>query len=181
MWVPTKTTALNRIVVYRAECKNTGKMYIGVTHRNFKTRMQEHFKDVRNLLAKGKRSDSYARHFAKVFSNFKKPSTPLQRNSITCSILWQGKPMSVVKTFGSPNCALCAREKLEIFKQSRENPSLLINSCNELYGASLHKPQFHACVKADPSTDESPVDERVPTDKVTTEESLLCRPCLTEV
>ena len=168
-------------MVYKVECKSTGKVYIGNTHRNFKKRMQEHFGDVRDLQKGNKRSDSYAKHFAKVLSNFKESTTALQLNSINNSLLWHGNPISVVKTFGSPKCALCTREKLEIFKQSRENPSLLINSCNELYGACMHKPKFHTYVKADPSTDESPVDERVPTEKVTTEEIPLCRPCLTEV
>ena len=169
-------------MVYKVECKNTGKVYVGNTHRHFKIRMQEHFGDTKNLHeGQGKRSDTYARHFARILSNFKKITTTLQQSSVTNSILWQGNPISVVKTFGSLKCALCAKEKLEIFKQSRENPTLLINSCNELYGACRHKPKFHTYVKADPSTDESPVDERVPTDEVTTEEDLLCRPCLTEV
>ena len=55
----------NKLVVYEVTCLNTGKVYIGNTHRHFKIRMQEHFGDTKNLHeGHGKRSDSYARHFA---------------------------------------------------------------------------------------------------------------------
>ncbi|CAB9506324.1 unknown protein [Seminavis robusta] len=56
-------------------------------------------------------------------------------NSIEISILWQGNPISTVKTFGTRHCSLCNRERLEILKRSRESPEKLINSCNEIYGA----------------------------------------------
>jgi len=71
------------------------------------------------------------------------PST-LQPNSMmpihphggaTCSIIWQGNPIGTVKTFATPNCTLCAKERIEILKQSKSNPQLFINSNNEICGA----------------------------------------------
>ena len=141
----------HKLVMYKVECKNTKKICIGCTQQHFKTRMQKHFGEVQTLSKTGQRFDSYARHFAEVFSNFKNISPDLQRNSINCSILWQGNPISAVKTFATPICTLCAKERLEILKQSKKNPGSLINSCDEIYGACRHNPKFHGYVKADPS------------------------------
>jgi len=79
-------------------------------------------------------------------------------------------------------CALCAKERLEILKQSRSNPQLLINSNNEIYGTCRHRPRFHRCAKqATPSADESVSDERAsPTHKVTTDFAR-CNVCLVDV
>ena len=129
-------------------------MYIGNTQQHFKNRMQQHFNEVRKLHQLGEKSDSYAKHFARQLVNFEKVSNTLQRNTIHCSVIWQGNPISAVKTFGTANCALCAKERLEILKLSRYKPHLLINSCNEIYGACRHKPRFHRYTTAQ-STDES--------------------------
>ena len=145
----------NKIVAYEVKCKITGKKYIGNTQQFYKTRMQKHFDKARLLHKEGKRSDSYAKHFQHVLQNFKNISPELQRNSIESRILWQGNPISTVKTFATPHCTLCAKERLEILKLSKKNPESLINSCDEIYGACRHNPQFHRYVKADPSTDES--------------------------
>jgi GIY-YIG catalytic domain len=172
------------IIVYKVECKNTSKIYIGNTQQHFKKRMQQHFNDVRKLHSQGDKSDSYAKHFAEQFLNFESVSPNLQRGSISCSILWQGNPINVVKTFGTTNCALCNKERIEILKQSKKDPKILINSCNEIYGACRHKPRFHRYKSRTPSTDESLIDEKVtPTNlQSTTSESIpWCSKCLTEV
>ncbi len=145
----------NSIIIYKVECNNTKKVYIGNTQQHFKTRMQQHFRDVRVLAKTGTKSDSYARHFAEQLQNFEDISNQLQRNTITCSVIWKGNPLSAVKTFGTPHCTLCARERIEILKLSRYKPHLLINSCNEIYGACRHKPKFHRYATAQ-GTDESP-------------------------
>ena len=162
------------IVVYKIECNMTNKVYIGNTQQNFKTRMQQHFNDVRKLHKHGEKSDSYAKHFAKQFINFNEINNRIQRNSIHCSVIWQGNPISAVKTFGTANCMLCAKERLEILKISRFKPHLLINSCNEIYGACRHKPRFHRYITAQ-STDDSKKDEKSPTEEMTqtTEEKVL--------
>ena len=169
------------IVVYKIECLNTNKSYIGNTQQHFKNRMQQHFSDVKKLHQLGIKSDSYARHFAEQLSHFPTITPTLQRNSIKCSILWQGNPISVVKTFGTPDCALCNRERLEILKLSRKDPKSLINSRNEIYGACKHNPKFHRYNSRIPSTDESNKDERVTPTNFTTEESMMCGRCLIEV
>jgi len=70
-------------------------------------------------------------------------------------LIWQGNPISVVKTFATKNCAMCAKERIAILKQSRSNPQLFINSDNENYGACGHRSRFDRHVKQTPSTDES--------------------------
>jgi GIY-YIG catalytic domain len=168
------------IVVYKIECKVTSKVYIGNTQQYLKKRMQQHFNDVKLLHKQGIKSDSYARHFAKQFVNQKELTPETQRNNIQCEILWQGNPINVVKTFGTPNCALCNKERLAILKQSRKNPDSLINSCNEIYGACRHNPKFHRYKSRTPSTDESNRDERVQLTNTNTG-SMMCGKCLTEV
>ena len=113
------------IVVYKVECLRTNKIYIGNTQQHFKTRMQQHFGDVKKLLKTDEKSDSYAKHFAHQLINFKDPSNKLQRNNIHCSIIWQGNPISAVKTFGTANCTLCNKERLEILKLNSQGTNLI--------------------------------------------------------
>ena len=167
-------------MVYSIECKITSKVYIGNTQQYLKKRMQQQFNDVKLLHKQGIKSDSYAKHFAKQFTNYNEVTPEIQRNNIKCEILWQGNPINVVKTFGTPNCALCNKERLAILKQSRKNPNSLINSCNEIDGACRHKPKFHRYKSRTPSTDESIKDERVPLTNTNTG-SMMCGKCLTDV
>ena len=153
MWLQQHLQKLSNCL-QKVECLNTNCVYIGNTQQHFKNRMQQHFNEVRKLHQLGEKSDSYARHFARQLVNFEKVSNTLQRNTIHCSVIWQGNPISAVKTFGTTNCVLCAKERLEILKLSRYKPHLLINSCNEIYGACRHKPRFHRYTTAQ-STDES--------------------------
>ena len=100
--------------------------------------------------------------------NFKKLSSKIQRKHISSEVVWQGNPISAVKTFKTPHCALCNRERLEILKRSRQKPHLLINSCSEIFGGCRHNPQFHRYSKQI-SADDSKKDERVKPAKVTAE------------
>ena len=98
------------IVIYRITCKMTYKIYIGNTQQHFKMRMRGHFQDVKKLMEKGVHSDSYARHFAGIWPRGAEiPSPGMQRDLIKCEILWQGNPISVVKTFAKKP-VLCATE-----------------------------------------------------------------------
>jgi len=173
-------TCRNSIVVYKVTCNNTGKIYIGNAQQKFKERMQQHLGEVKKLVEIGEKSDSYAKHFATQFPTTI-PTPDDQRNGITCSIIWQGNPISVVKTFATKNCALCAKERTAILKQSKLNPQLLVNSNNEIYGACRHRPKFHRHGKqTTPSTDESINDERVNSTQVTTDFNR-CHVCLADV
>jgi hypothetical protein len=58
-------------------------------------------------------------------------------------ILWQGDPLSCVKTFGTRGCKLCSKEWYAIIKLTQVTPNLGINKCNKVHGACRHKPRFH--------------------------------------
>ena len=170
-------------VVYQNTCKTTGKIYIGNTQQYFKHRMQGHIGDVKNLISKDEQSDSFAKHFAPLIP----PGTNLKGNEgsdyvrslFTNKILWQGNPITATKSFQTPQCVLCAKERMAIFKASRKSPNLLINSNNEFLGACRHNPKFHQLIlKQNPSTDESNKDERVEPE-VTTE--MYCQPVVVDV
>ena len=149
------------IVVYKVECKMTGKIYIGNTQQKLKTRMQQHFTEVKQLHTKGRKSDSFASHFATQLQNFEEITPRLLRGTSNFSVIWKGNPLAATKTFGTPHCALCSRERLEILRAARSNPDKLINSCNEIYGACRHKPRFHRYCKQTTSTDEAGTAERI--------------------
>lgn len=151
-----------RIVVYKATCLQTNKVYIGNTSQHVKTRIQQHIRDTKDLVCKGKRSDSFAYYFSKLVP----PDTPRkevnQHVKLKIDILWKGNPLAVVKTFGTNCCKLCAKERLEILKLTRRYPDLAINKCSEIYGSCRHKPKFHRFnQEQNASTDESGKDERV--------------------
>jgi hypothetical protein len=153
------------IVVYKVECKNTGKIYIGNTQQKLKTRMQQHYQEVRQLHIRGKKSDSLADHFATQLQNFEEITPNLFRNSIKMSIIWKGNAISAVKTFSTPTCVLCNRERLEILRAFKHKPEKLINSCNEIYGACRHNNKFlkfhRYCKQTSTGTDEPNKGERI--------------------
>jgi len=69
-------------------------------------------------------------------------------------------------------CALCAKERTTILKQSRSNPQLFINSDNEMCDACKHRPPFQTSMhvkQTTPDTDE-PINDKwaSPTDEVAT-------------
>ena len=120
--------------------------------------MQGHFNDVRKIFTTGEYSDSYAKHFATHFES--KPTPKDLRNIAKMDIIWQGKPVSVTKTFKKLNCILCMRERAEIISMLKKDPKNLINSSSEIYGACRHNPKFHRFCKQT-STDERVERERV--------------------
>ena len=130
--------------------------------------MTGHFADTRRLINDGTISDTFAKHFASHFkmneNKEKKKKNDLVsigqiRKLAKVSILWQGKPISNMKTFGKLNCSLCMRERLSIIKALKRDKNLktkdVINSNNEIYGACRHKPKFHRYARLQTaSTDE---------------------------
>ena len=105
---------------------------------------------------RGELCDSYARHFATYFLMIPKPWE--LRAIANFEILWQGNCLCTVKTFGTDRCKLCMRERVEILKVRKNEPTKLINLCLEIYGACRHKPKFHRF-----STDEHDKCEMVTT------------------
>jgi len=81
--------------------------------------MQQHFNEVPKLVKLGEKSDSCAKRFATQFHDANR-SPFNQHEGTICSIIWQGNPISVVKTFATKNCALCAKERMQL--QFLNNP-----------------------------------------------------------
>jgi hypothetical protein len=120
--------------------------------------MQGHVQDVKRLVINDKASDSFASHFAALVPEGAEKKEVKNHVKIKVDIIWQGDPISCVKTFGTKGCKLCAKERYAIIKLTRETPQLAINKCNEVYGACRHKPRFHRfdhTEHANTSTDES--------------------------
>ena len=138
----------HQCIVYKVQDRTSQKFYIGSTQQHFKTRMRQHFKDVRDYQRTGQTSSTYARHFAYQLQNFRKPSNQLQRNTTLYSKIWQANPLTCVPTFGTNRCLLCNQEKLAIFNAYRKDPRRLINKKNEITAKCRHKPKFHRFVQA---------------------------------
>jgi hypothetical protein len=153
------------IVVYQATCLSTGKAYIGNTQQHVKTRMQQHTADTKKLFTSEKKSDSFAEHFAAQIPKDTKTPDISKHINFKVEILWKGNPLSCVKTFGTRGCRLCEKERLEILRLVKQQPTKAINKNSEIYGACRHKPKFHKFCRltSQPpaSTDESDRDERV--------------------
>ena len=133
----------------------------GINLRLLGSQMQ----DTKNLFINDKKSDSFANHFAALVPENTPKKEVKNFVKVKVKILWKGDPLSCVKTFGTRACKLCNKERMEILKITRLNPSKAINKNTEVHGACRHKPRFHRftyCQNAT-STDESDMDERVTT------------------
>ena len=88
------------------------------------------------------------------------------RDIANVEIIWQGKPISSIKTFKTLNCSSCTRERLEIYKamklDKKNKSNFLIDSLNELCGGCRHNPKFHGhCHICTQSADEAIATEKV--------------------
>ena len=99
------------IVIYKATCTECGCFYIGNTQQKLKERMNAHFNETKQLVNDNILSDSFAKHFAGHFVNNERIARGDVRNITKIEILWQGKPISSIKTFKKLNCNLCTKEK----------------------------------------------------------------------
>ena len=117
--------------------------------------MAGHYSNICRLILTSKKSDSFASHFATFFNTESKPTPTLLRQKMTFSILWQGNPLSVQKSFGTKNSRLCMKESTHILKNLHTNPTKLINHNTEIYTSCHHKTRFHRFPKIKNGTDES--------------------------
>ena len=141
------------MLIYKATCQCCGKYYIGNTQRKVKERMSDHFRETKDLVNTGKASDSFAKHFSQHLYSLKdrKENKQVTANDVRqitrVKVLWQGRAVSCMKTFGKVTCRLCMQERLEIHKalltEKKNKTFQLINSAHELYGACRHKTRFH--------------------------------------
>jgi len=86
---------------------------------------------------------------------------------VEMKILWEGNPISRMKTFENLGCLLCMKERETILKRSMGNPKQIINPRNEAYGACWQKTRFHMYTMnsrdTKPSTDDGEnTPERAP-------------------
>ena len=165
-----ETVESQSMVVYKATCKCCNMVYIGNTQQKLKTRMTQHFGEVRDLIKLGKSSDTFAYHFAQhIDPNLNSTiNIPKIRGMVKMDVLWQGDPISCMKSFGTHSCTLCMQERIEILKQDRKDPNSLINSNTEIYGACRHKTRFHRYLMDNSnhtySTDDGQIPEKVEVD-----------------
>ena len=150
------------ITIYKATCHD-GHYYIGSTQQHLKARMNGHFGEVRDKINHNAPADTFASYCADKLTaeeENRRVKVGDARNLVkSVDILWQGNPISTVKSFHSLTCRLCSKERLFIHKarlkeDASDGPSKLLNSCSEIYGACRHIPRFHRYQRYDPSTDE---------------------------
>ena len=72
------------------------------------------YTDVLRLFKNNQNSDTFTKHFASTITNKPNPTPKFLRTQMNFSILWQGNPVSVQKTFGTKNCILCMKERHHI-------------------------------------------------------------------
>ena len=81
-------------------------------------------------------------------------------------LIWQGNPISCMKTFGKEVCLLCMRERIKISKVQQLEENYLINLCYKNFGACRHKMRFHRFLKEKQSVKSTSTDEGVKPERV---------------
>lgn len=152
------------MVIYEAKCKMCNMVYIGNTQQKLNVRMSPHFKEGKDLVKLAKTSNTLAHHFAQHIDPKMGPyiSTANIHSMVSMKVLWQGNPISCMKTFCTNACTLCMKKRLEMFKKSTENNNLLIDSQSKIYTACRHETRFHR-FKQNTSTS---TDDRIYPEKV---------------
>ena len=136
------------MVVYKLGCCTCGKFYIGNTQQKLKTRFQQHCSNVRSLLERNVPSNTFVRHMAEHLKEEEIQYSPqIIRDRTEVEILWQGKAISCMKTFGVLRCQLCMEEKLAILRAHWEQPELLLNSIIEVEESCKHRTRFHRLLR----------------------------------
>jgi hypothetical protein len=133
--------------------------------------MGQHLNDVKKLVTKGTKSDSFASHFAHHCKKEVKPTSNELRKMMKVKIVWQGNAIqgnviSCLKSFGKLNCSLCMRERIEILCTVHQEEWKIINHCNEIYGACRHKMRFHRFLKEHTNVKNTSADDGDKPEKV---------------
>jgi hypothetical protein len=129
--VPTMEKT-GKCVVYKATCKICNQSYIRQTQQKLKDHMGQHLNDVKKLVTKGTKSDSFASHFAHHCKKVGKPTSDELPKMMKVKIVWQGNAISCMKSFGKLNCSLCMRERIEILCTIHQEEWKIINHCTEV-------------------------------------------------
>jgi hypothetical protein len=128
--------------------------------------MGQHLYDIKKLVTKGIKSDSFASHFANHCKKEVKPTSNELHKMMKVKIVWQGNAISWMKSFGKMNCSLCMRERIEILCTICQEEWKIINHCNEIYGACRHKTRFHRFLKEHTNVKNTSTDDGVKPEKV---------------
>jgi hypothetical protein len=78
--------------------------------------MGQHLNDVKKLVTKCTKLDSFASHFAQHCKKEIKPTSDELRKMMKGKIVWQGNAISCMRSFGKLNCSLCMWERIEILR-----------------------------------------------------------------
>ena len=116
-------------------------IYIGITQKTFKKRMNGHFSNLLRLLKNGQKSYSFAAHFEQHL-NTTTSRTDLCKYMMF-KVVKQLNPIGAMKTFTKPNCNICMEERLTILKKLCDKRVTIMNKNSEIYGAFRHKTCFH--------------------------------------
>ena len=132
------------------------------THRLKKTRGMEHCDaavcrvkwmrgayNVRSLSDANRISGAFARHVAQRWpGNAEVPMTGMIREQYEWATAWCGDAIQTSKRFGTWDCRLCHAERVTILKAMWKDPTLVMNSRNEIYGTCRHNAKIHKLVKS---------------------------------
>ena len=107
---PLDNKCLSSCIVYQAKVKKTGKNYIGISEKNFKSRLSAHNFSFRHETYKN--STTLSRH---VWETGQSPEPEIE---------WSILKQSTGRKPCDRECQLCLEEKLQILKQ-KNNPNCL--------------------------------------------------------
>jgi hypothetical protein len=105
-------------------------------NENKKDQMGQHLNDVKKLVTKGVKLDSFASHFGYHCKKGVKPTSDELRKMMKVKIVWQGNVISCMKSFGKLNCSLCMQEGSRFCTQFiRRNGGLLTTAMKSMVHA----------------------------------------------
>ena len=123
------------------------KFHIGATQNYVKNRFTQHYCSVKTMLETGESSTRFSSHFAKCYQEEYGPDARYDvnkmRNLCIHEIIYEGNAISVVKTYGTQKCRVCAEEKFAIWEENCRNFCFILNKRKEIYGACAHNVHFH--------------------------------------
>ena len=155
-------------VVYKATCKCCNQVYIGKSQRYWKTRIQEHFRDVWKMLERTRRptegnypeptnnfcSDTFDRLFSahcSQLTNYRQFRKFVYEN-IKLDIIWKRSQISCNKSSQTKLFSLCLQEKKSIFHHVTKR---------WLFGSGNCKTRFCQFVRNNLGTEEGIAPETV--------------------
>jgi predicted GIY-YIG superfamily endonuclease len=164
-----------KVLVYKVTCLCCNLVYIGVTQRTLKRRVQEHISAVNSTPTTDKKGNHVEKsrlsiclaqrnHWPEIDAT-EKPSPALICSKLRIKIVYRANPIGAIRTFGTPSCKICMKERMEIFNSSFNQLVKLMNSRTKIHGPCKHHPDFHRF-----STDESHKEEKVEQSSLTNHE-----------